>query len=89
MKKIALLTLCGAALVVYGGAASAQYRDEPRGYLGQRYERDYDRPRYRERYRREERRGRFGYEGRRYNTWNGCPPMYTVQGGECKPYIGR
>jgi hypothetical protein len=22
------------------------------------------------------------------NTWNNCPPNYTVQGGMCKPYRG-
>jgi hypothetical protein len=91
MKKIVLLAISGAALVVSVSAVSAQYyyREGPSVYFGQRYERDYDEPRYRHRYRREERRERYGYEGRRYNTWNGCPHMYTVQGGECKPYIGR
>jgi hypothetical protein len=24
----------------------------------------------------------------RWNTWNGCPPRFTVQGGLCKPYRG-
>jgi len=28
------------------------------------------------------------YHGRRYRTWNGCPPHYTVQDGVCKPYRG-
>ena len=23
-----------------------------------------------------------------YQTWNGCPPNYTIQGGVCKPYQG-
>jgi hypothetical protein len=23
-----------------------------------------------------------------FNTWNNCPPDYTVQGGMCKPYRG-
>ena len=23
-----------------------------------------------------------------YNTWNGCPPYYTIQDGVCKPYRG-
>jgi hypothetical protein len=23
-----------------------------------------------------------------YQTWNGCPPGWTVQGGACKPYRG-
>jgi hypothetical protein len=27
----------------------------------------------------------YGYGGR---TWNGCPPGYTVQGGNCAPYQG-
>jgi len=25
---------------------------------------------------------------RRWNTWNGCPPNYTIQDGACKPYRG-
>jgi hypothetical protein len=88
MKNIALLAISGAALFASVGAGSAQYYpDRPGVYFGQRYERDYDRPRYRERYR-DERRGE-RYRGRRYNTWNGCPPMYTVQDGVCKPYTGR
>ena len=28
-----------------------------------------------------------GYGGG-YNTFNGCPPMYTIQDGVCKPYRG-
>jgi hypothetical protein len=24
----------------------------------------------------------------RYRTWNGCPPNYTIQDGQCKPYRG-
>jgi hypothetical protein len=27
----------------------------------------------------------YGYGGQ---TWNGCPPGYTVQGGACAPYRG-
>jgi hypothetical protein len=23
-----------------------------------------------------------------YQTWNGCPPGWTVQGGACRPYQG-
>lgn len=23
-----------------------------------------------------------------WDTWNGCPPDYTIQGGVCKPYRG-
>ena len=29
----------------------------------------------------------YGY-GSGYRTWNGCPPGYTVQGGNCAPYQG-
>jgi hypothetical protein len=29
-----------------------------------------------------------GPAGGGWNTWNGCPPDYTVQGGVCKPYRG-
>jgi len=28
----------------------------------------------------------YGYGGGQ--TWNGCPPGYTVQGGNCAPYQG-
>jgi hypothetical protein len=28
----------------------------------------------------------YGYYGGGWNTWNGCPPRWTVQGGICKPY---
>ena len=28
-----------------------------------------------------------GYGGG-WPTWNGCPPGYTVQGGNCAPYRG-
>lgn len=27
----------------------------------------------------------YGYGGQ---TWNGCPPGYTMQGGGCAPYRG-
>ena len=34
----------------------------------------------------------YGYRGPAYgggwNTWNGCPPNYTIQDGVCKPYRG-
>jgi hypothetical protein len=29
----------------------------------------------------------YGY-GPGWRTWNGCPPGYTVQGGNCAPYQG-
>jgi hypothetical protein len=28
------------------------------------------------------------YGGRRWRTWNGCPPNFTIQDGVCKPYRG-
>jgi len=28
------------------------------------------------------------YNGDGWNTWNGCPPGYTIQGGNCAPYKG-
>jgi hypothetical protein len=27
--------------------------------------------------------------GRRHNTYNGCRPGWTIQGGVCKPYRGH
>ena len=30
----------------------------------------------------------FSPPSRRWRTWNGCPPRYTVQDGLCKPYRG-
>jgi len=32
---------------------------------------------------------RYSPPSRRWNTFNGCPPRYTVQDGLCKPYSGR
>jgi len=29
-----------------------------------------------------------GAAGGGFETWNGCPPGYTIQGGACKPYRG-
>ena len=29
-----------------------------------------------------------GAVGGGYDTWNGCPPNYTIQDGVCKPYRG-
>jgi hypothetical protein len=45
-----------------------------------RYNRYYDNQPYAYQYSR-------GYDGR-YRTWNGCPPNYTIQDGQCKPYRG-
>jgi hypothetical protein len=83
MKKLAFLTLAAAALFAMSGAASAQYYSGP-GYgvhIEPRYERSYDEPRYYQRDRDYRRNGR--------HTWNGCPRGYTVQDGECRPYLGR
>ena len=30
----------------------------------------------------------YGYPPGGGQTWNGCPPGYTVQGGNCAPYRG-
>jgi hypothetical protein len=30
----------------------------------------------------------YGGYGDGWRTWNGCPPGYTVQGGNCAPYRG-
>jgi hypothetical protein len=30
----------------------------------------------------------YDYGGGGWNTWNGCPPGYTIQGGNCAPYKG-
>ena len=49
-----------------------------------------DRYRYNRRYYREYDNS-YGYDRRyqrRWNTWNGCPPNYTIQDGRCKPYRG-
>jgi hypothetical protein len=29
------------------------------------------------------------YAGGGWNTYNGCPPGYTIQGGNCAPYHYR
>jgi hypothetical protein len=28
-------------------------------------------------------------EARHHRTWNGCPPGWTAQGGNCAPYRGH
>jgi hypothetical protein len=33
--------------------------------------------------------GRYSAPNPRFRTWNNCPPNYTVQDGQCKPYTGR
>jgi hypothetical protein len=54
---------------------------------------DVGRPAYRQRYYRQRSYddGAYAYAPRRYgrwNTFNGCPPRYTIQDGVCKPYRG-
>jgi hypothetical protein len=83
MKKLAFLMLAAAALLATSGVASAQYSGPGYGgYVEPRYEREYAEPRYRHRDDGRE----YGRHG--YRTWNGCPPRYTIQDGECKPYRG-
>lgn len=85
MKRLALLTLVGAALFAVIGTASAQYYGPGYGvYIGPRYDRDYDEPRY---YRRDRERYR-DYHRRSYRRAGPCPRGYTVQDGVCKPYRG-
>jgi hypothetical protein len=52
----------------------------PYGHRHARYNRYYDHQPYAYQYSR-------GFNGR-YNTWNGCPPNYTIQDGVCKLYRG-
>jgi hypothetical protein len=86
MQKLAFLILAAAALFAMSGAVSAQYSGPGYGpTIEPRYGRDYDEPRYYRRNRDYDRDDDRRY-GRR--TWNGCPPHYTVQDGECKPYRG-
>ena len=86
MRKLALVTFAAATVIAIAGSASAQYyygpgygpNVEPRYQDDRYYRRDY---RYREQ--------TYGYDApRRYRTWNGCPPYYTVQDGVCRPYRG-
>jgi hypothetical protein len=59
--------------------------DRPRNYYERRdhdVARDYDGPRDHDGWRDHD-----AADGR-HGTWNGCPPNWTVQGGECKPYKG-
>ena len=90
MKKLILVAALAAATLSGAGIASAQYYpapppgyydEPPQPYYRPRYiERDYDEPRY---YRRDR-----DYDRGNFRTFNGCPPRYTVQDGECKPYRG-
>ena len=86
MSKLALVTFAALTFFAAAGTASAQYYYGP-GYgpgVEPRYQDDrYYRPNY------QYRQPTYGYEApRRYRTWNGCPPGFTVQDGVCKPYRG-
>lgn len=90
MRNLALIVLAAASLTGMPSIASAQW------YGGGYYYDDdppprYHRRHYRERYYDDDRyhRGRYYREQPRYRTWNGCPPGYTVQDGDCRPYRGR
>jgi hypothetical protein len=87
LKKLALLLLAAASLLGIGGVASAQwYGGGPYYGPGPDY-----RYRYRERYYDDRYYGRdqrYHAPSRRWGTWNGCAPHYTVQDGLCKPYRG-
>ena len=89
MNKLALLLLAALSLAGTTAAASAQgYRDNegPQHF----------RPPYRDPGEQARWNSRRGYHdgfyggpiGGGWDTWNGCPPGYTVQDGICKPYLG-
>jgi hypothetical protein len=67
--------------IIFGGpGVGIEIITRPYGQRHSRYDRYYDNQRYAHQYIR-------GPNGR-YNTWNGCPPNYTIQDGVCKPYRG-
>jgi hypothetical protein len=83
-------TTCALALasaMALGTAASVQaqgfYLNAPGVHIGvgyPGYHRHYWAPRYYDYYP--------GYAGGGWETYNGCPPHYTIQGGACRPYRG-
>lgn len=64
----------------YGPGVGIEIITRPNYHRHSRYDRYYDNQAYAYQY----------YRGpdRRYRTWNGCPPNYTIQDGRCKPYRG-
>jgi hypothetical protein len=95
MKKLALFLLAAVSVAGTAAAVSAQslggnpYYDNPAlDYRVQYRERYYDDDGYRRRYRRDYVGGYYGAIGGGWNTWNSCPPNYTIQDGVCKPYLG-
>ena len=65
------------AQYIYGPGVSVEIGPN-RDRYDRRYSRDYDRSYAYDR----------RYQQRRYNTWNGCAPNFTIQDGRCKPYRG-
>ena len=71
------------------GYDGAREHEGPRDYYGRGdrdLARDYDGPRDHDGWRDHDDVDRSA-DGR-HETWNGCPPNWTVQGDECKPYKG-
>jgi hypothetical protein len=89
MPTLALVTFAALTVFAAAGTASAQY------YYGPGYGPGIE-PRYRDDRNYQpnvqyytQRPQTYGYDApRRYRTWNGCPPGFTVQDGVCKPYRG-
>ena len=89
MRTLALVTFAALTVFAAAGTASAQY------YYGPGYGPGIE-PRYRDDRNYQpnvqyytQRPQTYGYDApRRYRTWNGCPPGFTVQDGVCKPYRG-
>jgi hypothetical protein len=89
MHKLTLIFLIAAGVGTAGAAAAQQPYWGPGAEYGEPGPRTYDEePYYHRRYYDDGRYYRRRYEQRRYRTWNGCPPHYTVQDGVCKPYRG-
>jgi len=88
MKWVALALVAFAAFAAAGVGDSKAADGCGRGWYWNGY-RCAPRQAYREyRYGYDYAPGRRYYRGGGYNTWNGCPPGYTVQDGICKPYRG-
>jgi hypothetical protein len=92
MNKLALLLLAAVSVVATAAPAAAQgygggYRDEPPPHFRPPYRDPEEHARWKSR--RGYHDGFFGGPvGGGWNTFNGCPPGFTVQDGICKPYLG-
>jgi hypothetical protein len=75
-KTLLALGLASAAAIGGSAPAAAFYINGPgfHVWVGHHHARYYDYYR--------------GPAGGGWNTWNGCPPNWTIQGGACKPYRG-